>query len=137
MPTDFLPLVGRLYQVCLGMGYLELPQVEVPHNKLLPILLNTKNVYILDCLSDVFVWIGKKSTRLVRAASLKLSQELFQMIQRPEGYSLVTRVQEGSENQVFKSKFSSWDDVIAVDFTRTAESVARTGAVSNFLFMNT
>jgi hypothetical protein len=110
------------------MGYLELPQVEVPHNKLLPILLNTKNVYILDCLSDVFVWIGKKSTRLVRAASLKLSQELFQMIQRPEGYSLVTRVQEGSENQIFKSKFSNWDDVIAVDFTRTAESVARTGA---------
>lgn len=27
-----------------------------------------------------------------------------------------------------KSKFSGWDDVIAVDFTRTAESVARTGA---------
>ena len=30
--------------------------------------------------------------------------------------------------QVFKSKFSGWDDVIAVDFTRTAESVRRTGA---------
>ncbi len=72
--------------------------------------------------------IGKKSTRLVRAASLKLSQELFQMIERPQGYSLVTRVQEGAENQVFKSKFTQWDDVIPVDFTRTAESVARTGA---------
>lgn len=29
---------------------------------------------------------------------------------------------------VFKSKFVGWDDVIAVDFTRTAASVARTGA---------
>lgn len=29
---------------------------------------------------------------------------------------------------VFKSKFVGWDDVIAVDFTRTATSVARTGA---------
>ena len=108
------------------MGYLELPQVE--HTKLAPSLLNTKNVYLLDCLTDVFVWIGKKSTRLVRAASLKLSQELFSMIDRPKDYSLVSRVQEGSETQVFKSKFSCWDDVIAVDFTRTAESVARTGA---------
>jgi hypothetical protein len=42
---------------------------------------------------------GKKSTRLVRAAAVKLSQELFTMIERPE-YALVTRVQEGTETQV-------------------------------------
>jgi hypothetical protein len=29
---------------------------------------------------------------------------------------------------MFKSKFSGWDEVIAVDFTRTAESVQKTGA---------
>ena len=33
--------------------------------------------------------------------------------------------------QVFKSKFIGWDDVIGVDFTRTAASVARTGADLN------
>lgn len=33
-----------------------------------------------------------------------------------------------NEPQVFKSKFNAWDDVIAVDFTRTADSVSRTGA---------
>ena len=32
------------------------------------------------------------------------------------------------ENQVFKSKFEAWDDVLAVDFTRTAENVSRKGA---------
>jgi hypothetical protein len=42
---------------------------------------------------------GKKSTRLVRAAAVKLSQELFTMIDRPE-YALVTRLQEGTETQV-------------------------------------
>lgn len=30
--------------------------------------------------------------------------------------------------QIFKSKFCSWEEVIAVDFTRTAESVQKTGA---------
>ncbi|XP_058805283.1 protein flightless-1 [Phymastichus coffea] len=125
--SDFVPVTPRLYQVRLGMGYLELPQVEVPHAKLVNKLLNNRNVYILDCYLDVYVWFGKKSTRLVRAAAVKLSQELFNMIQRPE-YALVTRLQEGTESQIFKSKFTGWDEVIAVDFTRTAESVAKTGA---------
>ena len=109
------------------MGYLELPQVEVPGNKMKQDHLQTKNVYILDCYSDVFVWVGKKSTRLVRAAALKLSSELFAMLIRPE-YAMIHRVSEGTESQVFKSKFIGWDDVIAVDFTRTAHSVQRTGA---------
>lgn len=124
---NFVPLVPRLYQVQLGMGYLELPQIEVPHGKLTNTLLNIRNVYILDCYLDVYVWFGKKSTRLVRAAAVKLSQELFNMIERPE-YAMVTRLQEGTESQIFKSKFTGWDEVIAVDFTRTAESVAKTGA---------
>nr|XP_022915858.1 protein flightless-1 isoform X2 [Onthophagus taurus] len=125
--SEFIPVPPRLYQVQLGMGYLELPQVEVPHGKLQHTLLHSKNVYILDCYSDVFVWIGKKSTRLVNAAAIKLSEELFNMITRPE-YATVLRVREGNETQIFKSKFTGWDEVIAVDFTRTAESVQKTGA---------
>lgn len=124
---NFIPIIPRLYKVQLGMGYLELPQVEVPHSKLERTLLNKKNVYILDCYLDVFVWIGKKSTRLVNAAAVKLSEELFNMIDRPD-YAVVTRVREGTEPQVFKLKFLGWDEVIAVDFTRTAESVQKTGA---------
>jgi len=112
------------------MGYLELPQVEVPGNKLKQEILNTKNVYILDCYSDLFVWVGKKSTRLVRVAALKLSSELFNMLIRPD-YAMVISQSEGTESQVFKTKFIGWDDVIGVDFTRTAQSVQRTGADLN------
>ena len=64
------------------MGYLELPQVEVPNNRLKQEMLNTKSVFILDCSTGLFVWVGKKSTRLVRAAALKLSSELFAMLIR-------------------------------------------------------
>ena len=53
---DFVITQPRLYQVRLGMGYLELPQVEVPQNKLEHTLLQSRNVYILDCFLDVFVW---------------------------------------------------------------------------------
>ena len=130
VPDNWTPVIPRLYTVGLGMGYLELPQVEIPGNKLKQEILDTKNVYILDCYTDVFVWVGKKSTRLVRAAALKLSSELFAMLIRPE-FAMIHRVSEATESQVFKSKFIGWDDVIGVDFTRTAASVARTGADLN------
>ncbi|RWS11681.1 protein flightless-1-like protein [Dinothrombium tinctorium] len=124
---NYRPLHPILYQVCLGMGYLELPQVEFSEGKLKPSLLDPKNVYILDCSTDLFVWLGRKSARLVKAAALKLAQELYNMIKRPD-YALVIRCLQGTEPQIFKTKFCAWDDVIAVDFTRTADSVARTGA---------
>lgn len=127
LAADWKPKNPRLYVIQLGLGYLEMPQVEIPQQKLVHTLLNSKSVYLLDCGPDLFIWFGKKSTRLVRAAAIKLSQELFAMIKRPN-FSMITRIQEGTENQVFKSKFSGWDEVIAVDFTRTAQSVARTGA---------
>ncbi|SPP86887.1 blast:Protein flightless-1 [Drosophila guanche] len=127
VPDDYQPVQPRLYQVQLGMGYLELPQVELPEQKLCHTLLNSKHVYILDCYTDLFVWFGKKSTRLVRAAAVKLSRELFNMMDRPE-CALVMRVPEGNEMQIFRTKFLGWDEVMAVDFTRTAKSVAKTGA---------
>ena len=124
---NFKPFHPILYLVGLGTGFLEISQIDFKEGKLKPSLLEAKSVYILDCSSDLFVWFGRKSPRLVKAAALKLSQELYSMINRPD-YALITRCLQGTEPQVFKSKFSSWDNVIAVDFTRTADSVARTGA---------
>lgn len=56
-------------------------------------------MYILDCWSDVFIWLGRKSPRLVRAAALKLGQELCGMLHRPR-YAMVSRSLEGTEAQV-------------------------------------
>ncbi|KAG7239471.1 hypothetical protein INR49_028942 [Caranx melampygus] len=77
VPDDFSPIRPKLYKVGLGLGYLELPQVNyklsvehkdhkikldtLPELRLVQSLLDTKCVYILDCWSDVFIWIGRKS----------------------------------------------------------------------------
>uniref|UniRef100_A0A3Q2DJP3 FLII actin remodeling protein n=1 Tax=Cyprinodon variegatus TaxID=28743 RepID=A0A3Q2DJP3_CYPVA len=138
VPDDFSPVRPKLYKVGLGLGYLELPQINyklsvehkdrkikldtMPDLRLVQSLLDTKCVYILDCWSDVFIWIGRKSPRLVRAAALKLGQELCSMLHRPK-HASVTRNLEGTECQVFKSKFKNWDDVLKVDYTRAAETV--------------
>ncbi|XP_073504572.1 protein flightless-1 homolog [Phyllobates terribilis] len=143
VPDDFQPLRPKLYKVGLGLGYLELPQINykicvehkkrpkidlVPEMRLLQSLLDTKSVYILDCHTDIFIWIGRKSSRLVRAAALKLGQELCGMLHRPK-HSMVIRNLEGTECQVFKSKFRNWDDVLKVDYTRNAESVEHSGGL--------
>ncbi|KAM4632628.1 protein flightless-1 homolog isoform 1-T1 [Discoglossus pictus] len=139
VPDDFQPPKPKLYKVGLGLGYLELPQINykisvehkkrpkidlLPEMRLLQSLLDTKCVYILDCNSDVFIWIGRKSSRLVRAAALKLGQELCGMLHRPK-HAMVIRNLEGTECQVFKSKFKNWDDVLKVDYTRNAETVTQ------------
>lgn len=94
VPADWKPRESRLYQIYLGLGYLEMPQVELQDGKLVKELLETKNVYILDCWTDVYVWYGKKSTRLVKSAAMKLGQELLAMMPRPDYVSLV-RTLEG------------------------------------------
>ncbi|RDD41233.1 Protein flightless-1-like protein [Trichoplax sp. H2] len=109
-----------LYKVELGKGYLELPQVKHKGN-IKRSLLNTKDVYILDCYSDVFVWIGRESSRLIRAAALKLVQSLLDLLGRPN-FVTVNRVLEGAESLVFKNKFSGWDDVLNSDFTKLKPS---------------
>ena len=63
---------------------------------------------------------------LVLVESCRLSQFSWQIT-----LTLSPPPHSDPERQVFKSKFSGWDDVIAVDFTRTAESVRRTGADIN------
>uniref|UniRef100_A0A8C6G3N0 Protein flightless-1 homolog n=1 Tax=Moschus moschiferus TaxID=68415 RepID=A0A8C6G3N0_MOSMO len=137
VPDDFWPPQPKLYKVGLGLGYLELPQINyklsvehkkrpkvelMPRMRLLQSLLDTRSVYILDCWSDVFIWLGRKSPRLVRAAALKLGQELCGMLHRPR-HAMVSRSLEGTEAQVFKAKFKNWDDVLSVDYTRNAESM--------------
>ncbi|XP_067859190.1 protein flightless-1 homolog [Heptranchias perlo] len=136
---NFKPVWPKLYKVGLGLGYLELPQINyklsvehkvkpkidlVPELRLVQSLLDTRSVYILDCWSDVSIWIGRKSPRLVRAAALKLGQELCGMLHRPK-HAIVIRNLEGTECQVFKSKFRNWDDVLKVDYTRNAETVLK------------
>ncbi|KRX98189.1 Protein flightless-1, partial [Trichinella pseudospiralis] len=68
----------------------------------------------------------------VRAAGSKLTAELHSMLNRPS-HASINHVCEGTESMMFKSKFVDWDDVIAVDFTRTAESVQRRGVDLNII----
>lgn len=124
VPEGFVAERKKLYKVNIGMGFLELPQVELPKGIAKQDMLNSKGVFILDSNSDIFLWTGKKANRLLKMAGQKLVVELHQMIDRPD-YAQVYRETEGEESMMFRSKFAGWDEIVPVDYTRTSDSVQR------------
>uniref|UniRef100_A0A915EFX3 Gelsolin-like domain-containing protein n=1 Tax=Ditylenchus dipsaci TaxID=166011 RepID=A0A915EFX3_9BILA len=127
VPADFVPERKKLYLVQMGMGFLELPQVELKHGVLKMEMLQTKDVYILDSTSEIFLWVGKKANRMVKMAGQKMVVELHRMLERPD-YTSISREAEGEESTIFRSKFTGWDDIVPFDFTMTADTVQRRGA---------
>jgi hypothetical protein len=107
--------VTKLHEMRLGDGFLELPQVVPAGRELRPDLLRSDKVYILDDYTDVIIWVGRRSSRLVRAAAARVAHEIARILPRPAHFLLST-VTEGTEPLVFKSKFSGWDDIIQTDY---------------------
>ncbi|BHF73299.1 hypothetical protein SprV_0401638000 [Sparganum proliferum] len=158
-PRDFIPLDWKsprpiVYDVKLGRGYLELLQTELPTGQLTRALLQSQNVYLVDCGGELYVWMGKKSAKFLRYAGFKLAQELMDMM--PRGFyggaesSLIAELisncsttlkrpapqlcPEGAESQIFRTHFVDWEPAMAVDFTRTARSIAERGSDLNVIF---
>ncbi|PAA54967.1 hypothetical protein BOX15_Mlig033276g2, partial [Macrostomum lignano] len=124
IPADWEPSRPLLYAVRMGPGTLEIPRIR---GQLTQSVLESTGVYLLDCGTDIFVWFGGKAVKFLRYAGLKLAQEAFTLFDRSPETTAVTRCLESAEPIAFKLRFHGWDDAVAVDFTRTAESVAKRG----------
>jgi hypothetical protein len=94
---------------------LELPQLVAAGRVLSARMLTTGNVYLLDDYTDVYVWFGRKSSLLMRAAAGRVARALLKAMPRPE-HAQLTVVKEGVEGIVFKSKFGDWNDLISPDY---------------------
>ena len=66
-------------------------------------------VYILDCVSEVFIWIGKNADKTMR----KFAEELVDRwkADRPS-WNMYTVVYEDEEPILFREKFADWPEVI-------------------------
>eukprot|EP00041_Stephanoeca_diplocostata_P033534 m.1110605 g.1110605 ORF g.1110605 m.1110605 type:complete len:1517 (-) comp24358_c0_seq2:265-4815(-) len=110
----------RVFEVRLGKGYLELPQVSKLGQRPSRSCLFTDGAYVVDDYADIFVWLGCKSSRVLQAAATRLVDEVERMVPRP-AHVLLTFVSEGHESGIFKSKFSAWDEVLPSDHRTPAE----------------
>ena len=70
-------------------------------------LLESTETYILDCETEMFIWVGKNSLWENKAGGLMLAEDILTMFERP-AWTPMTRMVEGNETVLFKSKFHNW-----------------------------
>ncbi|XP_071720495.1 villin-2 [Rutidosis leptorrhynchoides] len=90
----------KLY--CIAEG-----QVKDVDGELSKSLLENNKCYLLDCGSEVFVWVGRVTQVDERKAAMQAAEEFIVNENRPKS-TRVTRLIQGYETHSFKSNFESW-----------------------------
>lgn len=91
---------AKLYSLIEG-------DVKAVEGELSKSILENNKCYMLDCGSEIFVWVGRVTTVDERKASSQVAEGFVASQNRPKS-TRVTRVIQGYETRAFKSKFDSW-----------------------------
>jgi hypothetical protein len=89
---------------CLDEKNGQLTFTKVAEGKVGKSMLNSKDVFIFDAGPEVFVWIGKNSTKAERKTALQYAADYLKQHNRPQTLP-ITRVYEEGETEVFFTYF--------------------------------
>ncbi|CAL9082850.1 unnamed protein product [Musa acuminata var. zebrina] len=93
--------------------------VPVEADSLTRKLLDTYKCYLLDCDTEIYVWMGRNSSLAQRKAASSAAEESLLEPGRPQAH--VIRIIEGFETVMFRSKFEQWpqkNDAVVSDESR-------------------
>jgi len=91
----------------------------VATGKLERTMLTTEDVYIMDNIAEIYVWVGKRATTEERTKGMQIGQDYCSEGSRSQGTKVV-KVMEGTEPTTFKANFVTWDaPAEAADFSTT------------------
>lgn len=88
-------------------------------------LLDTSKCYLLDCGTEIFVWMGRTTSLDERKSASAAAEELSRGSDRPKSH--IIRVIEGFETVAFQLKFDSWPHT--VDVTVSEEGRGKVAAL--------
>jgi len=103
-PDDEVTGDKKLLRLSDASGKMEFK--EVASGKIAKSLLDTKDAFVLDAGSEVFVWIGKKASANEKKEGLGYAQTYLKNNKRP-AYTPISKILEGAENEFFKAAFDS------------------------------
>ncbi|MPC08934.1 Protein flightless-1 [Portunus trituberculatus] len=100
--SHFTPVNPKLYQVGLGMGYLELPQDDLADD----------DTMILDDGAHVFLWLGSKASDVEIKLALKSAQVYVQnlRVKQPDMPRKLLCTFKGKESKKFTRCFHGWGE---------------------------
>ncbi|GJN39013.1 hypothetical protein PR202_gb28103 [Eleusine coracana subsp. coracana] len=88
--------------ICLNKGQV----VPIDCGVLTRELLDSTKCYLLDCGSEIYVWMGRETTLEERKRAGSAAEELLHEGNRQKSH--IIRLMEGFETVVFRSKFNKW-----------------------------
>ncbi|XP_022966159.1 villin-3-like isoform X2 [Cucurbita maxima] len=91
---------AKLYSIAGG-------EVGIIEGELSKSLLENNKCYLLDCGSQVFVWVGRITQVEERKMAIQVAEEFLAKQNRPKS-TQITRLIQGYETHSFKSNFGSW-----------------------------
>lgn len=96
-------------------------QLKIVHRHSQPALsdLNSNFVYVLDCLSEIYIWEGKYSSKAQRVFGRKFASKIEQQDHRPI-WTRVCKIVEHSEPILFKEKMSDYAGVLPIAVSQAA-----------------
>eukprot|EP00727_Mastigamoeba_balamuthi_P014040 m51a1_g9259 hypothetical protein (1730) ;mRNA; r:56794-63009 len=100
----------------------ELERIE---GKLVQEMLDASDCFILDCVGEIYVWIGKSSGQELRTLAVNKANELLQSTRasRP-AFTEVVRCNQGGEPVLFCEKFPTWPEDVTLGPQKFASHIA-------------
>jgi hypothetical protein len=77
-------------------------------------LIQTGQVYIVDCLTELYMWVGKGCSSAHRTFIATKAQEHLTHVKGRPKWVAITRVIEGAEPEIFKEKFTDWPSTLPI-----------------------
>lgn len=72
-------------------------------------MLDSKDCFIMDTGSGIFVWVGRGATQQEKSQAMSKAQEFLKLKKYP-AWTNVQRIVEGAESAPFKQYFATWRD---------------------------
>ncbi|XP_068156937.1 gelsolin isoform X1 [Drosophila tropicalis] len=117
-----------LYKVSDASGKLKVDTVA--QKPLRQAMLDTKDCFILDTGSGIYVWVGRGATQKEKTDAMAKAQEFLSTKKYP-AWTQIHRIVEGAESAPFKQYFDTWRDA-GMAHTRLIRSALNMGSDDSF-----
>jgi hypothetical protein len=88
--------------------------VEVAKQKFYKEMLVSGQVYLIDCHTELYMWVGKGCPNTHRTLISNKAQEVLAKSKNRPKWVTITRVIEGAEPEIFKEKFCDWPSTLPI-----------------------
>tara|TARA_R110002050_G_scaffold290051_1_gene443334 strand:+ start:253 stop:1035 length:783 start_codon:yes stop_codon:yes gene_type:complete len=113
--TNVTPVEAMLYKIVIEDGVPDIEEIDLQGENLSKSLLNDKYVYIVDCDTELFVWMGKSSSSKHRKIGMALARKMMSEDEREDWCpSTPIIVYSGAEMPTFTHKFPDWHSSLQV-----------------------